>query len=118
MPTIAVTTTKGITTTANQIAIVGEEKVALTFTLDGTLATYATGKKTYIQFLTPDGRVVEKGDYDGSSGTIAVSVLASDLIFSHDGDLYIQIVIRDVAEPSTTETWKSNKLKVTIGSSF
>lgn len=118
MPTITVTNAKGITTTANQIAIVGEEKVVLTISLDAELETYADGKLIYIQFLTPDGRGIEKGGYDGSTGTFDIDILDTDLILTHDGYLYIQVVIRDLAEPDTTELWKSNMLKVIIGSSF
>ena len=115
---ITVTSTKGITTTARLVGMQGEESVELDFAFDGTLTTYATGKYTYVEFLTSDGRVVEKGDYDASGGTFTVTILASDGILNTDSELRIQVVIRDAAEPATSSTWKSQILDLIVGTSI
>jgi hypothetical protein len=96
----------------------GEEPSTITFSVDETLETYCSGKLVYVEFCTPDGRVVEKGDYTVSANAFTVSLTEADLVLTHDGEIQIQMIVRDVAEPSTTSVWKSKILQTTIGKSI
>lgn len=116
--TITVTSTRVITASERLVAMQGEESVAITVTFDGTLTTYATGKLTYVEFLMADGNVQEKGSYDATSGSFTVTILSTDGILDTDSILRVQIVIRDLAEPGTTSTWKSKILDLTVGTSI
>lgn len=113
MATISIASTRVITCDVNVLAYRGEYGVSFAVSLDGTLTTYVTGKDCYLYIWTPDGRQIIMGEYDGSSGTITVEFDEDDELATHDGDVWVQLVVHDAATP--TEIWKSNVLKATIG---
>ena len=113
MATISITNARVITADVNVLAYRGEFGVSFTVSLDATLKTYVTGKLCYLYVWTPDGREVIMGDYDGSSGSITVTFDEDDAFATHDGDVWVQLVVKDAATP--TIIWKSKILKATIG---
>jgi len=104
---IAVNSDHTLTFDSNTLAWQNEAGVLVTVTLDAAVTALAVGTLCYIDFLLPDGTPYFKGSYDGSGGTILVTLGATDTILEQDGRIGIQFVIRDVAPPLSTEIWKS-----------
>ena len=118
MATLTVEYDKTISADVNLLGMQGEEGLTVTVNLDDDLKTYINGKLAYVSFLTADGQVIEKGYYNGSSGSFTFDIELTDGILITDGKIYVQLVVRDLEEPHTTEVWKSKAHEMTVGKSL
>lgn len=126
MSKITVTYLRVITVDKSPVAMQGEAPLSIPFTLDEDLETYGDGLLAYVEFCTPDGRIVEKGPYTITAQMIytvgvtafTVALAEDDLVLTNDGEIQIQMIVRDAEEPDTTTIWKSKVLQTTIGKSL
>lgn len=122
--TMTVTNDGACVVSPKNIGRSGELGIGMTVNVDATLATYGTGKYTYIQFITPDGQSFYKGSYDCSSGTFSATMGDSDVMLLLDGDVEIQLVISDTeldnlpVIPNVTLTGNSTPSVVLLGNTF
>jgi hypothetical protein len=95
-------------TSASQTAL------ALTVTVDTVTRSFATGKYCYMEFIRADGRHYYKGLYDLSLGTFTCILGSVDRLLAYDGKIKMQLVIRDIAPPSSTCVWKSDMVEARV----
>jgi len=86
------------------------------------VALYSTYPKAYINFIQGDGKayVIDNNNaaFDYAAGTFTYTLGSADTMFSVDGTLGIQIVLRDVAPPNTLKEWRSRIVNVTVEGSI
>jgi len=99
--TMTVASDGSCTISPKNMARSGESGIGMTVNVDSTIQAVATGKYAYIDFLTPDGVALTKGDYDASSGTFTVVLGENDIALLKDGEMKLQFVLSDVLLPTT-----------------
>jgi len=82
--------------------------------VDAVVIAIARNKLCYMEFIRADGRNYYKGLYDLSLGTFTCILGSVDKMLAYDGKIKMQLVIRDIAPPSSTCVWKSDMVEARV----
>lgn len=115
MARLVVDSEKDLRLESPYFAVQGEETVV---TVETEQLTDELTYDAYVDFLTPDGKAVWRGEFDASIGAFQFTLESDDDIINVDGNLIIQIVFAITNVDGTRDIkWCSKQCKTKILSS-